>query len=217
MSPPRPRPGRLLRTVAAAAVLVLAIACAPAPTFRDATPIDVSADPEQAELENPQPFNVRSGGYSYRLYPLASYVLRGIVLGCKNYRGGPSAALAPCDLAAAWGQMAKGGLYEHLHWSQSGRWYWWDCRGSFSHDNAFVARYSSNTHLIPSSSFIRKAIRSIAKGDLVELKGDLVRVEGRGSIDGFRWASSLSRSDQEAGSCELLYVIYVKAGDRVYR
>jgi hypothetical protein len=209
-----------LRKVPAAALfaaVLLSAGCTPSPTFRDAAPIDISADPEQGDLDAPQPFTVRSGGNTYRIFPLASYTLRGVVLGRKSYRGDPSAALAPCDLAVAWGKMAEGGLYRQLGWSQSGRWYWWESGSGFGHDNAFVARYSSNTHVIPSSAFIRKALRSIAAGDAVELKGELVRVEGRGAIEGFRWVSSLSRSDMEAGSCELLYVTSVKDGERVYR
>jgi hypothetical protein len=183
----------------------------------DPSPINVSGDPEQRDIKDPQPFTVNRGGYSFRLYPLASYVLRGIALGRKNYSGDASAALAPYDVAVAWGQMAKDGLCTQLSWSQSGRWYWWKFSPGFGHDNAFVARYTSNTHVIPATGFLKSALRSIRRADLVEMNGDLVRVEGLGSLSKFRWVSSLSRSDREAGSCELLYLRWLKVGAKVYR
>lgn len=205
------------RTAVLALGLASAVACAPAPTFRDSSPIDITKDPEQTAIENPHPFTVDRGRYTFRLYPLASYLLRGVTLDRTNYGGDVASALAPCDLAVAWGPMVEGELYRRLSWSQSGRWYWWAHGADFTRDNAFVARYTSNTHMIPISPFVGRAIRSIRRGDLVEVAGELVRVEGAGSIADFRWVSSVSRSDQEAGSCEILYVRRAKIWDRVYR
>ena len=198
-------------------LLVFVAACAPAPTFRDSGPLDVSHDPEQRDIEDPQPFSLDRGGYSFRLFPLASYVLRGVLLSRKSYGGNIASALSPCDVAVAWGEMARNDLYGPVGWSQTGRWYWWQFGPGFAHDNAFVARYTSNTHVIPASGFLARAIRSVRRGDLVELKGDLVRIEGRGSISSFRWVTSLSRSDREAGSCEILYLRWLRVGDKVYR
>lgn len=204
-------------TAALLCLLALGAACAPAPTYRDSSPLDVSHDPEQRDIEDPQPFSVNRGGHSFRLFPLASYVLRGVFLGRESYGGDTASALSPCDVAVAWGEMARNGLYGQMRWSQSGRWYWWAYGPGFGHDNAFVARFTSNTHVIPASGFLARAIHSVRRGDLVELKGDLVRVEGQGPISSFRWVSSLSRSDKEAGSCEILYLRGLRAGDKVYR
>jgi hypothetical protein len=196
--------------------LWLIAACAPAPTFRDPAPLDVSRDPEQCDIEDPRPFSINGGSYAFRIFPLASYDLRGILLGRESYGGDIASAISPCDVSAAWGEMARDDLCGQLRWSQSGRWYWWEYGPGFGHDNAFVARYTSNTHVIPASGFLAKAVRSARRGDLVELRGELVRVEGRGAIASFRWTSSLSRCDREAGSCEILYLRWLRVGDRVY-
>lgn len=216
MSAPVPR-GGARRRVAVLTLSLLLAACAPEPSLLEPSPPDPSQDPDQEEISSPVPFEIARGGYRFRLYPLADYAVRGVVLGRKRYSGGPSGALAPYDVAVAWGAMAENGLYRSLRWSQSGRWYWWEYDAGFGRDNAFVARHSSNTHVIPDSALLRRAVRSLGSGDLVEMSGELVRAEGTGAAASFRWKSSLSRKDRDAGSCELLYLRRLKVGERVYR
>jgi hypothetical protein len=200
-----------------AALVVFLSACAPEAALIEPPPPDPSQEPIQTQDEAPAPFEVSRGSYRFRLHPLAAYILRGVVLGRERYSSGPAGALAPFDVAVAWGAMAQDGLYRKLEWSQSGRWYWWEYGSAFSRDNAFVARYTSNTHVIPGSEPLRRAVRSLKAGDVVELSGELVRAEGTGAIASFRWKSSLNRNDRDAGSCELLYLRRLKVGERVYR
>ena len=76
----------------------------------------------------------------------------------------------------------------------------------------------ANTHLIPASDNIRKAMRFARKGDTVKLDGYLVNVEALkdGTIKS-TWHSSTSREDKGNGACEILYVKNLQIGDRIYR
>jgi hypothetical protein len=46
-------------------------------------------------------------------------------------------------------------------------------------------------------------LRSVAGGDIIELRGYLVEVT---APDGWHWRSSLSRTDSGDGACELMWV-----------
>ena len=66
-----------------------------------------------------------------------------------------------------------------------------------------IISHSANMHLIPADAAIKQRLLSVRKGGIVVLDGDLVRVEGK---NGFRWRSSLSRTDTGGGACELVWV-----------
>lgn len=58
-------------------------------------------------------------------------------------------------------------------------------------------------HMIPANDAIEHQLKLIRAGNMVHLKGFLVEVTGK---DGFRWKSSLSRTDTGGGACELVRV-----------
>ena len=182
----------------------------------DGSPIDVSASPEQTAIENPEPFHMKAGGFDLVVTPEAHYVLRGVVVSRENYHLGWNAEIAPCDVAVVWGERAEGDAWRRLSWSQSGRWYFWRWSGSRPFPDDVIVRSSSNTHLIPSSSDLTSAARSLSAGDVVELSGDLVAIEGRKGGERVWWRSSLSRTDTGDGSCELLYLRRVKVRGNVF-
>ena len=66
-----------------------------------------------------------------------------------------------------------------------------------------LIRHVSNTHLIPATDRVETALKSTHIGDIIHLKGLLVRVS---ADDGYSWSSSLSRDDTGWGACELMYV-----------
>ena len=68
---------------------------------------------------------------------------------------------------------------------------------------AEIMGHSGNMHIIPATEFINDVLQDIQEGQLVQLWGYLVDARGN---DGFRWLTSLSRSDVGGGSCELFYV-----------
>jgi len=208
-----------LAAFAVAAALVALSACGPSPSAEDASPIDVSGAPEQTAIgagDGPDPVRISDGGWEFTVTPLARYVLRGVVVSRENYRWGWNGRLAPCDVAMAWGALAEGGGWRRLDWSQDGRWYFWRWSGAQPFPAATVVRNSSNTHIVPANPNLARAARSLSPGDVAELAGELVRIEGRRGGEAVVWRSSLSREDTGDGSCELLYLRRLRAGGKVY-
>ena len=81
---------------------------------------------------------------------------------------------------------------------------------------ATVVRSSSNTHIVPANGVVARAARRLAPGDVAELAGELVRIEGRNGGETVTWRSSLSREDTGDGSCELLYLRRLRVAGKVY-
>lgn len=148
--------------------------------------------------------------------PLRRYAVRGVVVGVKRYSVGWQASLAPCDVALVWGPLAEGKLYRQLDWSQGGRWYFWRYPAGFGHDNSFISRHSSNTHVIPRNAAVERAACGLDEGDIAELSGLLVRADGVKGGSTSWWESSTTRDDTGDGSCEVLYVTRVRAHRMVW-
>jgi hypothetical protein len=201
-------------------VLAAAVCCAMAcsrPISKIAIQrVDVSREPVQTTVGEVAPVHIRTGGIDWTLTPKAVYDANGVVLGRRRYRYGWNADLAPCDVALAWGDLANSGLYKSVSWSQSDRWYWWRYDRGFPHDNRYIVTHSSNNHLIPATKNLSRAIIRIGKGDHVRLNGYLVYVDGIKDGKTFRWHSSLSRSDEGNGSCEIIYLERLTVGDKLY-
>jgi len=58
-------------------------------------------------------------------------------------------------------------------------------------------------HVVPADDGVRNSIEWTRTGRTVTLSGYLIEVEGPGMT---KWRSSLSRTDQGAGACELMWV-----------
>jgi hypothetical protein len=201
--------------VAAGALLVMA-ACGPRPASENSSPIDLSRPPEQTPLADLDPIRTSAGGYEFVITPLARYVLRGVVVSRESYHVGWNAELSPCDVAVVWGELAADHAWHRLGWSQDGRWYFWRWHGRRPFSDAFVVSRSSNTHIVPATSVLRRAARSLSPGDITEMIGELVMIEGRKGRERVRWKSSLSRTDTGDGSCELLYLQRLTVNGKVY-
>jgi hypothetical protein len=192
--------------VAAMTLVSLASACGAHRTGTSAEIIDVESGPRQAAIASPEPIHLAKRGWDWTITPLARYVLAGVVLGRENYYLGWNAVLSPCDVAMAWGELVDDRSYRDLSVWQSNRWYFWRLPSNFAHDNAFVTQRSSNTHVVPADDNLARAARSLSEGDVAELSGELVRIDGRKGPSTVHWVSSLSRGDKGDGSCELLYL-----------
>lgn len=213
------RKGRVLGIALLVGNLLFLGGCAATPSGEDSSPIETRADPEQGPPEGLDPIRLEKGGYEFTLTPLATYTARGVVLGRENYSSGWNALLAPCDVALAWGALLENDLYRELSWSQSNRWYWWEYGGSAPaqvQDERFVARYSSNTHILPADENLARAAQSLDSGDVVEMTGYLVKVRGSKGDFSCRWVSSTSRQDTGDGSCEVLYLTRMRVDGKVY-
>jgi hypothetical protein len=85
---------------------------------------------------------------------------------------------------------------------QLDRYYMWSVK-ELSIPRGEIERNSANMHMIPATPEIKKLLKTLKKGNLVEFEGYLVEVA---APDGWRWRSSLSRSDTGSGACEVVWV-----------
>ena len=69
----------------------------------------------------------------------------------------------------------------------------------------------SNMHIIPSSPEIAKKIKTVKRGDLVRLKGELVEIKDKDLV----WTSSLTPADSGDGACEVFRVSSIQWIERV--
>lgn len=135
--------------------------------------------------------------------PFAEYEIEARVLGRKDYSDA-GAFISPMDLALGWGEMSKEDVISALKMRQSGRWYHYSWSSSGPPiPLRDIIRQSANTHLIPGSQEVEDILEQVVEGDRVRLSGILVGVQ---RPDGWRWRSSLSRTDSGGGSCELMWV-----------
>lgn len=189
----------------------------PIPSEYDPTPIDPSFEPLQEKVNDVKPIIIVKSGWDFVIRPKAHYVINGFVLSKKNYYSGVTSLISPCDIALAFGELYSTKIYETIKWSQSGRWYWWWYKENCPlKDDKWVARWSSNNHIIPENDNLKKAAKSVKKGDFVVLEGYLVDVDGEKDGRTFFWNSSMTRMDTGDGSCEVLYLKKIKINENIY-
>ena len=157
-----------------------------------------AADPVQTAIDS-APVIRRD---EYRIAPLAEFQIRAKLLGRESYYSGREADLSPLDLALGWGRMSDEDILAGIDISQSGRWYRWRSE-TLPIPRREIQTHSGNMHLIPADEIVEETLDDIRQGQIVDLKGYLVRAD---TSDGWRWVSSLSRNDTGARSCELVYV-----------
>ena len=156
--------------------------------------------PTQENISASSTFNFKET----KISPLADFEITAKVLSRKNYTFDETASISPIDLALGWGRMSDEKVLDTLHISQSNRWYHWNT------DKLIIPRreietHSANMHMIPSTQDIEVILETVKNGDIIHLKGQLVRVD---NINGSYWKSSTSRTDTGAGACEIIFVTY---------
>ncbi len=155
-------------------------------------------DPVQTESDSPATWNHRD----HRITPLARFEIRARILGRERYRFDRPAQLSPVDFALGWGPMSDSRILGAFTIQQRDRWYFWSS-GDMPIPADQVISHSANMHLIPATSAVADRLLSMKVGQIVELRGKLVRADGP---DGWHWVSSLSRTDTGDGSCEVVWV-----------
>lgn len=139
----------------------------------------------------------------FEIRPLAQFSIRARVLSREDYYFGNEATLSPMDLALGWKRMADPAVYGELRITQGNRWYhysWKDQPPIALHD---IIESSANMHMIPANAAVEKALSKAREGDFIRLRGHLVEAT---LPSGWRWTSSLTRSDSGANACELVFV-----------
>ncbi len=167
----------------------------------------LTKDPQQLAVEH-APFQVSQGGVSYRVEPLYSYAIEGIVVSLQHHDGDRmlhrtwNDHLNVADLCVVWGHNAS-----HVDLSEFDFW-----NGQFTcffqtNSNSAWASFRpdqlSNNHLLSDDEWVRDRIEDLRIGDQVRLNGYLARYS---HDSGFERGTSTTRSDTGNGACETLYV-----------
>ena len=154
--------------------------------------------PIQQKVSDIEPFYYEE----YKIIPLATLTVEARVLGRERYYLGRSASLSPLDLALGWGPMSDEKVLTSISIKQSNRFYYWFVK-KFPIPKNEITATSANMHIIPANSTVRKKLLKVRKGNIVKFSGYLVKVEAK---DGWRWNSSMKRTDSGNGACELVWV-----------
>lgn len=158
----------------------------------------VSERPLQQEV-SPVQFNVDD----YFLTRRARFEIRARVLSREPYYLRRESDLSPLDLALGWGVMSDQALLDRIDIKQSGRWYFTRYEYPAPLSNEQITANSSNMHMIPARKSIERRLKKLRPGSIVTLKGYLVDVD---HASGWRWRTSMSRTDTGNGACEIVYV-----------
>ena len=155
--------------------------------------------PHQEPVDRPLPL-LQKG--DIRIKPLAKFSLSARVLSRADYSWDKESQLAPVDLALGWGRMSDSAVLDKVEISQSSRFYHWHVQ-AFPIPESEIVESSANMHLAPADAAVEREIRRTRAGDVVVFDGYLVEAVWP---DGYRWVSSLTRSDSGSGACELVWV-----------
>lgn len=154
--------------------------------------------PVQTNFSDSHPLDYKG----YRITRLAEFDVNARVLSREDYRLGREADLSTTDFGVGWGRMSDEDVLKNIDISQSGRFMNWRVN-EFPIPQREIETSATNMHLIPSDAAIERQIASVRKGQVVHMRGYLVRVD---ASDGWHWVSSLSRDDAGAGACEVFWV-----------
>jgi hypothetical protein len=153
--------------------------------------------PGQERIEAP-PFEHRGA----RLLPRARFQVEARVLGRERYYLDSLADLSPVDLALGWGPMSDEVVLDQLDISQGERFVFAIPRGRLPITRTLFQLTFSNFHVIPANAAIERELKSLRRGQVVQLQGLLVDVF---LPSGEHWKSSLARTDYGAGACEIVF------------
>jgi hypothetical protein len=154
--------------------------------------------PRQTVLDKPKTWE-KDG---YLITALARFSLQARLICKERYWFDRGADLSPVDYVLGWGPMSDQKILDQLKISQGGRWYHWQAR-HLPISAKEINSHCANMHIIPANEEIDDLVKQARPGDIVQLDGYLVAVSAQ---DGWRWRSSLSRTDTGNGSCELIWV-----------
>jgi hypothetical protein len=167
---------------------------------RRAPGVLVPYEPEQNNLARSTPWLYRDT----KVTPLAEFRIRARVLLTNHYWWGREASVSPVDLTLGWRLMSNQEVLDGLHLYSLSRAYAWSGRnGRLPAAADEIATHSANMHMVPATPAIAERLRSIHRGDVIDLRGYLVEIA---FPNGGIWRSSLTRNDTGNGACELVWV-----------
>lgn len=164
-------------------------------------------EPRQRAIHAP-PLTVPYAGVDYRVEPLFSYELYGLVVSYRQHDGEDSMHrwsndhLNMADVCVVWSDTAFAPTLRELD-------FWngiFTCnvqtRDSVAWAN-FKMNQLSNNHLISADPFIRRRAADLRIGDQIRIKGRLARY---GAVGGGLRGTSTTRDDTGDGACETILV-----------
>lgn len=158
----------------------------------------VAENPVQSKIRL-KPFRVQD----FKIIPKAEFEIKARVLAKKQYSMGIEAKISPMDLALGWGPMSDDDVLSQLKITQNNRWYFVNYSSAPPIPHRQLMRHSGNMHMLPATQEIHDDLRKIKRGQVVSITGYLVNVY---RDDGWKWYTSLSRTDTGARSCEVVWV-----------
>ena len=164
----------------------------------------VAEEPLQEESP-PSTFTFKN----HLIWPLATFDIRARVLGTESYYIDRASKLSPLDLCLGWGSMSDSRVLDQLDIDQAHRWWLWTS-STMPLSEEEVNGHAANMHMIPAQPSVERTLSHVRVGQIVHLRGKLVRAKGD---DGFDWRSSLSRADRGDGACEVVFVEEATASD----
>ena len=167
--------------------------------------VRIDAEPAQGELL------ARSLGcvHGYDLTAVAAYALSARVLHTKHYWADGN-DLVPYDVALGWGRMSDQAVLDQHKISQSNRFFFYEWQHEPPIPLPEIVCHAANNHVIAANSAVAAAIGRLRRGQFVQMRGYLVNVT---RPDGFHWNTSLSRTDNGNGACEIFYVESINVSD----
>lgn len=162
---------------------------------------------DQPQQENYEPLPAAFEHDGYLIQPLARFSLLARVLSRSDYHLDRLSGLIPTDLALGWGPMSDSAVLRALTIEQDHRFYFWSAT-EFPIPRREIETHSANMHLIPADRRVRRVLRGVRPGALVQLSGQLVEVHAPG---GWSIRSSMTRDDTGAGACEVVWVEMLEA------
>ncbi|HKJ16922.1 MAG TPA: hypothetical protein VJ984_06230 [Xanthomonadales bacterium] len=159
----------------------------------------VPIKPVQRNLEQPAAFLFDG----FTMTPRAEFDIQARILGRETYSWGDESDLSPIDLALGWGKMSDQAVLDQMSIRQGGRWYFTRYSLPPPIPENEIVRNSANMHMIPADPAIEKALKKLRPGEVIRIKGYLVDVD---HDSGWKWRTSLTRTDTGQGACEIVFV-----------
>jgi hypothetical protein len=211
---------KILAAVIPAVFLIIACSDEPTPSEKGRpAAILFLQDPLQEPCPEAKPFTKKIKNGSVVISPVAAYRIAGEVMSKRKYSSGWGAEVAPFDIALVWGMLTYPHVQKQLVIEHdSTRMAWFRIKGDDPPvEMEYAMSHGSNNHIIPANDNIYQAIeKKVKPHDKIVLEGYLVHVEGQSAEQPISLKTSLSRTDVDRGACEIIYVIRLQSGGRVY-
>ena len=168
-------------------------------------------EPEQVPVKRVA-FDTTVNGVTYRIQPLYSYNLYGLVVSLHDARTWWDSIhqewndhLNVMDLCVVWGNNLRRGVYKEAEYSSNE----FEC--SFKVNSAEVFRIFdqaalSNNHLLTDKPGIARAMRMVRLGDQIHFRGYLAEYSHNHNGRPFHRGTSTVRNDTGSRACETVFV-----------